>query len=102
MKTYMLGTVCYYCSVHLTRSGTRKPSSWSRDHLIPKSRGGSNHPSNIVPCCLQCNNEKGSMTADEYIAWRRAGRPKRKQFMKDIAVAAAGIVIPPTQEDLLP
>lgn len=36
------------------------------------SRGG--HPAdpkNIVICCDPCNHEKGSMTAEEYMAHRR-------------------------------
>jgi len=40
------------------------------DHLIPKSRGGSNMPDNLAPACRFCNLEKGNMTYGEYVAWK--------------------------------
>lgn len=39
------------------------------DHIVPKSRGGSNHPTNLVLCCRECNLSKGSKTPEEW-AWR--------------------------------
>jgi 5-methylcytosine-specific restriction endonuclease McrA len=35
------------------------------DHLIPKSRGGSNGPENLVPACKPCNNRKADRTPRE-------------------------------------
>ena len=29
------------------------------DHKVPKSRGGSNNPDNLVLCCHLCNSKKG-------------------------------------------
>lgn len=51
---------CYWCQT--------EPSG-GVDHLTPRSRGGSDDPSNLVPCCHECNSRKGSKTADEYRAW---------------------------------
>ena len=45
------------------------------DHLTPKSRGGSDGPSNKLPACRACNLEKGNMTYDEYIIWRTYHKP---------------------------
>lgn len=39
----------------------------TRDHVIPKSRGGGQHPT-IVPACGECNQEKGRLTIEEYRA----------------------------------
>lgn len=30
------------------------------DHIVPKSRGGTNDPSNLVAACMPCNNWKGA------------------------------------------
>lgn len=45
------GAKCYYCSA---------PDPTHVDHQVPLSRGGSNHPLNLVPCCQSCNLSKGS------------------------------------------
>ncbi len=42
---------CHYCKV---RTAT------TRDHIVPKSKGGGNNRNNYVPCCKKCNTDKGS------------------------------------------
>lgn len=39
------------------------------DHVVPRSRGGSDGPENLVACCRPCNCSKGARTPEE---WRRA------------------------------
>ena len=41
------------------------------DHIIPKSRGGSDEESNLTAACFFCNQEKADMTYDEYMAYRK-------------------------------
>jgi hypothetical protein len=36
------------------------------EHLVPKSRGGSDRASNLVIACDACNKQKGSRTAEEF------------------------------------
>jgi len=36
----------------------------TRDHVIPKSRGGRNFLGNMQPMCCKCNNEKGDRIGD--------------------------------------
>ncbi len=48
---------CFYC-------GSKRVDAF--DHMQPRSRGGSNHPSNLVPVCRRCNSQKGSKTLEEY------------------------------------
>lgn len=62
---------CHYCNCRFTTSG---PQMRTKDHRIPKARGGRNHPSNYVDCCLRCNNDKGMMTEIEYREYLRTGR----------------------------
>ena len=37
----------------------------SRDHIVPKSRGGENVWMNVVTACRSCNSRKGSKTLKE-------------------------------------
>jgi hypothetical protein len=41
------------------------------DHLIPRSKGGSHMPYNLVDCCGNCNAQKNCKTIEEYRYWLR-------------------------------
>ena len=43
----------------------------TKDHRIPKGRGGTNDIENLVLSCEKCNNEKGMLTVEEYAEWKR-------------------------------
>lgn len=49
------GDSCAYCGQHAI----------TVDHVLPKSRGGTEDPSNLVACCKPCNNRKGTSTPSE-------------------------------------
>lgn len=51
--------ICAYC---------KKPlgDGWQADHVIPKSKGGSDRPFNRVAACGSCNQKKGNRTAEEF------------------------------------
>jgi hypothetical protein len=69
---------CHYCA----RPLDGKPGGkFTRDHKIPRSRGGSDADVNIVPCCEQCNRTKAAMTDVEFIAWRASGMSKKEWFI---------------------
>lgn len=51
---------CFYCDRQLSRQKK------TRDHVIPKSRNGSNRPNNIVDSCRDCNCLKGQLTLEEF------------------------------------
>ena len=51
------GQMCMYCGVE-TRNLTR-------DHLVPKSRGGRDEWENVVAACYKCNHRKGNRLLDE-------------------------------------
>jgi 5-methylcytosine-specific restriction endonuclease McrA len=46
--------VCAYCGGHFPNHNLL-----SRDHIVPKSRGGDNSWTNCVTACKDCNSEKG-------------------------------------------
>lgn len=50
------GNQCVYC-------GSKK--ELTLDHVIPKSRGGTNEWTNLVACCSKCNLKKGNRTPEE-------------------------------------
>lgn len=66
---------CYYClcAMVLNRKrlgqtqGLMTPDHITVDHKVPLSRGGTNDPSNLAPCCWRCNNDKGSLTDVEFL-----------------------------------
>ena len=58
------GWRCAYCLIGLTLKTVEV------DHRIPISRGGSNWPANLVPCCESCNSSKRNKTPSEFFEWR--------------------------------
>lgn len=46
------------------------------DHVTPLSRGGSNHPDNLVACCMPCNSSKNDKLLSEWEGRRYAGQRK--------------------------
>jgi 5-methylcytosine-specific restriction endonuclease McrA len=55
---------CHYCGA----------PAGCRDHRIPKSRGGTDDPANIVLACRRCNTSKGRLTEQEFMEARRLMR----------------------------
>ena len=52
--------VCAYCGGHFPNYHLL-----SRDHIVPKSRGGENTWMNCVTACKECNSKKGHKTLKE-------------------------------------
>lgn len=53
---------CHWCGNPLDES------TITIDHRVPRSRGGSNRRSNLVPSCKRCNVAKGDKLPHEF--WR--------------------------------
>lgn len=75
---------CVHCGLVLYRR------ELTLDHIIPKSKGGSNKMENLVLACNPCNSERGSMDFSEFqekmrirleSGWRRPA-PVRGLFRK--------------------
>ncbi len=49
-----IGNVCHYCD------GEFPKDQMTRDHIIPKSRGGRTNYRNLIGSCLPCNQAKSS------------------------------------------
>lgn len=53
--------LCWYCGLPLPPF-----SDWQVDHQTPKTQGGSDGLSNLVPACRTCNARKGGRTVEEF------------------------------------
>ena len=61
VKEYLLdkwGRTCAYCG--------KKDVPLEVEHIVPKSRGGTNRVSNLTLSCRKCNLKKGDKTAEEF------------------------------------
>lgn len=79
VREYLLekfGRKCCYCG--------KENIPLEIEHIIPKSRGGTNRIDNLCLACHECNQKKGDMTAEEF------GYPdiqkQVKQTLKDTSV----------------
>jgi hypothetical protein len=52
--------ICAYCGDHFPLAG-----QLSRDHIVPRSRGGVDDWMNVVTACKRCNTHKGSKSLKE-------------------------------------
>lgn len=63
------GNVCWYCGLDLE---TLPQDPWERthvDHIIPHSKGGTDHISNRALSCPMCNRAKHNYTLDYFFRW---------------------------------
>lgn len=54
------GLACCYCGAGI------EDTRLTLDHLIPRSLGGTNHPTNIVTACQRCNSARGTRPVAEF------------------------------------
>lgn len=59
------GGYCFHCKTALY-------DDWEIDHFIPRSKGGSNAFSNLVPACKTCNQDKCDTLPSDWVAPARA------------------------------
>lgn len=63
---------CWYCGTMLIKPDpnghkeSQRQRWYTIDHATPRSRGGTNDLHNLLPSCGRCNEEKDSMTVEEY------------------------------------
>lgn len=79
--------VCPYCMDEFPLSKA------TIDHIQPRSRGGSSAPYNTVYSCKHCNNEKGSLNAEEYARWKETldrEEWKRLEFIRNGGLSQRG------------
>jgi len=83
IREYLLekwGRKCVYCN--------QENIPLEIDHLIPKSKGGSNRLSNLVIACRACNQEKSNRSLEEYKP-QVLQKITKKSSLKDAAAVNA-------------
>ena len=56
------------------------PERYELDHIVPRSRGGTNRVSNLVVACHECNTGKGNKQVEDFLA----GKSKRLAQVKAV------------------
>lgn len=66
------GYTCQYCNRH--RNQLKSHESLTRDHVIPRTKGGKDVWENVVTSCGSCNNKKAYHTLEE-LGWTLPKKP---------------------------
>lgn len=61
MKNKKYG-ICQYC---------KKEGDLTKEHIIPKSKGGCNHSHNILNVCAKCNRARGNMPMTQWLRLKK-------------------------------
>lgn len=61
------------------------------EHVIPRSKGGSNRVSNLIPACRKCNSKKGSMPVEVFMKNKPLVLAKIKRQLKSSLKDAAAV-----------
>jgi len=93
VREYLLekwGRACVYCKAENVRLEI--------DHIIPRSRAGSNRVSNLTICCRECNQEKSNLSLKDFLkdkpkTMERIQGTAKKPFADAAAVNAARYAI---------
>lgn len=74
------GFRCVYC---------RDGEQLTLDHVVPDTRGGTNHPSNLVTCCHWCNSIRQNCEMRSWLGCLEAAGHARATVRRRIARALA-------------
>jgi 5-methylcytosine-specific restriction endonuclease McrA len=78
---------CAYCRRQLVEGADRVEDRPTLDHVVPRSRGGTNRQRNLVLACPPCNGRKADL---ELAAWLAVcGLPARVRSARALAELAA-------------
>ena len=84
IREYLLekwGRKCAYCS--------KEDIPLEIDHVVPKSRGGSNRVSNLAIACRTCNEKKGNKPIKEFLKTTKTLLKIQEQLKKPLKDTAA-------------
>lgn len=64
---------CNYCNIPLNHENA------TLDHVLPRSKGGSNKQDNIVLACKKCNSKKSDMSAEKFLKKLKNNQVKKSK-----------------------
>lgn len=76
IRQYLLEKYCHTCQYCGGASGD---PILEVEHMLPKSRGGTNRLSNLNLACSCCNRDKDNRTVEEYLAFVQERSCRKKQ-----------------------
>lgn len=76
------GGQCAYCGKQmlLHPHDSNNPQAATKDHVIPRSRGGVSDVWNEVASCRSCNGAKGSSPLIDYLCKITNGKPEQHKM----------------------
>jgi 5-methylcytosine-specific restriction endonuclease McrA len=83
------GGMCLFCLKDLHHT---HPGDVTLDHLIPRSAGGTDDPTNLVNCCRSCNSKKQDRPLDRFAGpetIKHIRRNTRRSMVKYLKLADA-------------
>jgi len=81
IKSVQNGFKCYYCGEKMGLKFENE-KSFSIDHVIPRSKGGSDTPQNLIFCCAECNFLKKNSDVDWFLA--NLDRLKQRKLKREL------------------
>ena len=79
------GKPCPYCNDVMGEPYRLQPT---REHVVPRSRGGANHASNILIACRRCNTDKSDLSLAEFYGWLHLRKDVRAAVVCDVIHAS--------------
>jgi 5-methylcytosine-specific restriction endonuclease McrA len=71
----MYGYICWYCGADISGTAALK---LRLDHIVPRSKGGTNEGSNLALACEVCDGAKANMSLHQFLEWLHS--PKKSVY----------------------
>lgn len=60
-------THCSYCTCEISDElPDNHPQKATADHILPVSQGGADLIENLIPACLRCNEQRGTLSVEAF------------------------------------